>query len=420
MAVPPVPPRQPRQNTPNPPPGGFGAARPRPNIPTPGPQHVVNNNAPPVANKATSDVSGLRNKIRESVGRKVADVSERVRTDEGRATLEHGLAKSANTSLRNFIQRQSGRKGSFMLRSLGMMAQHFLQSHVAKLGHDQKIFEQINHLRRGDTNRLTHQQLRDMADHADTHGGPHAASIKQAAALELERREEARTIVKRTIRQREIKEDEDIRTKRQASRHQQTMQHKAEAHAADRAHREETQASKSQFQAESLRRSREHTRKNIAARQAGQNKSRKQELAHISRRQALQQEGQTKKQRSEAKHLEKTAPLRKSTYKFSGPSVHVHHHGNDTTTLRKMAVERRAAMSNKPTEAAKPKQTASRRIASSGGGAGKKFTVLRQTKKGATVKTAGGKTEWMSREEMSGQRKAGRKAAMRSHTRGRR
>lgn len=113
-----------------------------------------------------------------------------IQSAAGRATVRH----AAGSALHRFIgdsSKKHFRKGNYLKGALYSFAHMALQTQMDALRNDQRIFTNIAKVRRGDPEvaHLTHNQLREVTDHAARYGGQDAAHIAEAAHGELTRRQ---------------------------------------------------------------------------------------------------------------------------------------------------------------------------------------------------------------------------------------
>lgn len=109
--------------------------------------------------------------------------------DAGRATAR----AAAGTAVDHFLRRSSAaayRKGGYIKGALFSFAQMAFQSHMNVLKHDQRIFENVAKVRRGDPEiqHMTHQQLREVAAQARKYGGADTEHVLKTAQGEIDRR----------------------------------------------------------------------------------------------------------------------------------------------------------------------------------------------------------------------------------------
>lgn len=159
-------------------------------------------------------------------------VREYVSSDAGRAAVRHsighGLGKFvSHTASKHF------RKGNHVMGALMTFAGHALGAHLQNLKHDQRIFENVAKVRRGDPDvrQMTHNELREVRDHAHNFGGADKTHIHAAASGELERRHTNKGHEKA---QAKIAHDNTVHSNRMAQKfdtHARTQDMKEAAHA---------------------------------------------------------------------------------------------------------------------------------------------------------------------------------------------
>lgn len=116
-------------------------------------------------------------------------VRDYVQSDAGRATARHAVG----TGINEFLARGSKkafRKGNYVTGALMTFANMAFQSHMAALKNDQRIFENVAKVRRGDpeVQHMSHQHLREVAAQAQKYGGTDSDHIHKAAQGEIDRR----------------------------------------------------------------------------------------------------------------------------------------------------------------------------------------------------------------------------------------
>lgn len=193
------------------------------------------------AYRAVGGVAGaarsVRDYARETFG-PAGSIDERARqardyltSDEGRANARYTVASSFQRFLSDRAKRVGKRDGpGYIAGSLYQFAASAIQSHVTKLGHEHRTFRDVARVRRGDPEimHMTHEELRNVAQHAKSYGGADHASIAQNAQRELERRAQ-RTQAERNQTARATRADADA--------HRQELAHAR--HAAEKKKRDE-------------------------------------------------------------------------------------------------------------------------------------------------------------------------------------
>lgn len=156
------------------------------------------------AYKAAGGFRGAAEHVRQYAAQGKADyqglhgnmpgVKDYVTSDAGRATARH----AAGGAFHKYLEKQAkagARKGTIggaVKNALFSFAHQALQSHMDALKNDQRIFENVAKVRRGDpeVKHLNHQQLREVVDHATKYGGSHHEAVTKGAQGELDRRQE--------------------------------------------------------------------------------------------------------------------------------------------------------------------------------------------------------------------------------------
>ena len=111
-------------------------------------------------------------------------------SDEGRATARRAVGDVFQRFLRDQTKTRL-RKGKYFTGALFHFATMAVQHQMDALRNDQRIFTNIAKVRRGDPEmtHLSHNELREVTDHAKKYGGADAEHIERAAHAELERRQ---------------------------------------------------------------------------------------------------------------------------------------------------------------------------------------------------------------------------------------
>lgn len=115
--------------------------------------------------------------------------SDYIKSDAGRATARHAVGTGINEFLTRGAKK-SFRKGSYVTGALMTFAHMAFASHMAALKNDQRIFENVAKVRRGDpeVQHMSHQHLREVAAQAQKYGGHDSEHIHKAAQGEIDRR----------------------------------------------------------------------------------------------------------------------------------------------------------------------------------------------------------------------------------------
>lgn len=171
-------------------------------------------------------------------------------SDAGRATLKH----AAGTSFSRFLDaraKRSFRRGGYITGALFTFAHQAFQGHMARLKADQRIFTNVARVRRGEpeVRHMTHQELREVADHAHRYGGQHAEHVLKAANDELNHRA-TRRVDERTrayklqseqlheVRRAHSAQDHATRVQREQQAHERKLKQRGELHAQEMSHEE--------------------------------------------------------------------------------------------------------------------------------------------------------------------------------------
>ena len=158
----------------------------------------------------------------EGVHGNLPSAKEYVSSDAGRATAR----MAGGIAINKFLERgmRSGRSG-LLKTALFVFAHTAFQGTMSRLKNDQRIFENIAKVKRGDPEitQMSHQHLREVWDHAQKYGGPHADHIRETTRGELDRRQTQ-------------KNDEHVKGLKQ--RQDKLKEHRSEIRARDAADRE--------------------------------------------------------------------------------------------------------------------------------------------------------------------------------------
>lgn len=141
---------------------------------------------------------------------------EYVNSDSGRAAARHSVGVGISRFLTNSTSKNF-RRGNYVMGALMTFASHALSSHMQNLKHDQRIFENVARVRRGDPSigHMTHNELREVRDHAQRYGGADHENVRNNAHGELERRHSSKGHEKATA---QIAQDQKIHENRQEQR----------------------------------------------------------------------------------------------------------------------------------------------------------------------------------------------------------
>lgn len=118
-------------------------------------------------------------------------IRDYLQSAEGRATARKAVGDTVHRYLRD-KQKQNLRQGNYLRGALFSFAHMAIQHQLDALKNDQRIFTNVAKVRRGDPEmtHLTHNELREVSDHAKKYGGQDAEHIEKAAKGELLRRQE--------------------------------------------------------------------------------------------------------------------------------------------------------------------------------------------------------------------------------------
>ena len=124
----------------------------------------------------------------EGIHGNLPTAKEYVSSDAGRATAR----MAGGIAINKFLERgmRNGRSG-LLKTALFAFAHTAFQGTMSRLKNDQRIFENIAKVRRGDPEvaQMSHTHLREVWDHAHKYGGPHADHIRETTRGELDRRQ---------------------------------------------------------------------------------------------------------------------------------------------------------------------------------------------------------------------------------------
>jgi len=120
-------------------------------------------------------------------------VRDYIHSDAGRASARHSVGTGISKWLGSATSRNF-RRGNFIMGTLMTFAGHALASHMSNLKNDQRIFTNVAKVRRGDPEvaHMSHNELREVAHHAERYGGHDHAAIHAGATGELTRRHESK------------------------------------------------------------------------------------------------------------------------------------------------------------------------------------------------------------------------------------
>lgn len=116
-------------------------------------------------------------------------VSDWANADTTKANARYAVGSTINNMLKQRMQR-AAKKGGFISQTLWTFAHMAFQSTMRNLKEDQRTFEHVARVRRGDPNikDLTHNELRAVLAHADKYGGKDKERVRAMADGELARR----------------------------------------------------------------------------------------------------------------------------------------------------------------------------------------------------------------------------------------
>lgn len=110
-------------------------------------------------------------------------------SDSTKANARFAMGSAFNQGLKDRMN-NANKRGGFISRTLWTFAHTAFQSTMRNLKEDQRTFEHVARVRRGDPNikDLTHNELRAVLAHADKFGGKDKEHVRAQAESELSRR----------------------------------------------------------------------------------------------------------------------------------------------------------------------------------------------------------------------------------------
>lgn len=120
-------------------------------------------------------------------------VGDWARSDSTKANARFALGSAFNEGLKDRMK-NANKRGGLISRTLWTFAHTAFQSTMRNLKEDQRTFEHVARVRRGDPNikDLTHNELRAVLGHADKYGGRDKEHVRAMAEAELSRRWEVK------------------------------------------------------------------------------------------------------------------------------------------------------------------------------------------------------------------------------------
>jgi len=120
-------------------------------------------------------------------------VKEYLKSDSGRANARHAVGSAVHREV-DRLAKKMGRRGGILGiagNALFSFARTALGDQLKTLKKDQQIFENVARVRRGDPEivHMTHNELREVADHSRKYGGKDWMAIQSQSNKELERRQ---------------------------------------------------------------------------------------------------------------------------------------------------------------------------------------------------------------------------------------
>lgn len=152
---------------------------------------------------AAERVQGGIGRVREHVGSWIKDtvgqyrsvhsdqgsIADWANADATKANARFALGSAFNEGLKDRMK-NANKRGGLISRTLWTFAHTAFQSTMRDLKEDQRTFEHVARVRRGDPNikDLTHNELRAVLAHADKYGGKDKEHVRAMADAELKRR----------------------------------------------------------------------------------------------------------------------------------------------------------------------------------------------------------------------------------------
>lgn len=111
-----------------------------------------------------------------------------MQSDEGRANARHAAGSAFHRFLQDKSKKAYKRGGTgYITGAVFQFAHQAFEAHMRKLGNEQKLYRDVARVGRGapEIKHMTHEELRNVIEHAQSYGGPHNEKITQAAHGEL-------------------------------------------------------------------------------------------------------------------------------------------------------------------------------------------------------------------------------------------
>lgn len=176
-------------------------------------EHIAS--AGKAASQAYSAVGGVQgaarhaqNYARETFGEagtvesRTKQAHEYMHSDEGRANVRHSAASAFHRFLQDKSKKAYKAGGvGYLAGAVFQFAHQAFESHMKKLGSEQRLYRDVARVKRGapEIKHMSHEDLRNVIEHAESYGGKDNEKIKNAAHAELVHRAQRTQAVRTDI-----------------------------------------------------------------------------------------------------------------------------------------------------------------------------------------------------------------------------
>lgn len=169
--------------------------------------------------------------VKRGIGERIAGFGDFIRSGHGQTVIARGAMRNVSNILSRVYLRaahRGGLVGHALVFAIGIARDH-VRAQVHRLGREQVYFETAQKVMRGETEHLTHSELRHARQHADKYGGSRANNLRAAAEWELQFRESVRRKEKFERQQIEAEKTAAAKAAKEAKRAAERAEKKAKA-----------------------------------------------------------------------------------------------------------------------------------------------------------------------------------------------
>lgn len=123
-----------------------------------------------------------------TVESRTKQAKEYMHSDEGRANVRHSAASAFHRFLQDKSKKAYKAGGAgYLAGAVFQFAHQAFEAHMKKLGSEQRLYRDVARVARGapEIKHMSHEDLRNVIEHAESYGGKNNNKVKNAAHAEL-------------------------------------------------------------------------------------------------------------------------------------------------------------------------------------------------------------------------------------------